>query len=240
MWTIAIALMFIGVSTFTKSQNPPADSLVFSCATFSPSLSEADLRTKFGADRVKSTDVPWGGGEGDYTPGTVLFEGIADLMVQIHWQDAAGKRFPDWVHISGPPTRWRTPAGITVGTDLRTIERLNGRPFRMNAFGSDVGGALISWDGGRLASQDAVDCRIMFRFREGSASARPPLFDEISRGDRNVSSGHPVMQALNPMVWSMTIGYERQRGSLSRSWMRFSTDWLARNSTMTCAIATNP
>jgi hypothetical protein len=210
VWTTAIALLLVCVCTFAESQTP-AGPLLFSCATFPPSLSEADLRAKFGNDRVKSTDVPWGGGEGDYTPGTVLFEGIADLMVQIHWQDAAGKRFPDWVHISGPPTRWRTPAGITVGTDLRTIERLNARPFRMNAFGSDVGGALMSWEGGRLISQDTPDCRVRFRFRESTIRPTAVRLDEITRGDRDVSSAHPAMQAMNPAVWKMTISYPPNR-----------------------------
>src|SRR5262245_16730316 len=210
MTRVILAAMVIAAAPTHANQSILGSQFVFSCAAFPSDLSEDTLVAKFGRANVKSAPVPWGGAEGDYTDGTILFEGVADRMVQIHWWDAAAKRNPDWVDIRGLPTRWKTPDGITVGTDLKTVERLNRRPFRMNAFGSDVGGAVMSWAGGRLAARDTGGCQIRFRFREASDGSKPGNYSQIARGDREVSSSHPAMQALNPMVWEMRLSYDRR------------------------------
>jgi hypothetical protein len=97
--------------------------------------------------------VPWGGAEGDYNEGTILFAAIPDARLEILWKDRQGKRVPDWVSIRGKQSRWRTPTGISLGTDLQTIERLNTRPFRLLGFGTDVSGTGMSWSGGAVAAE---------------------------------------------------------------------------------------
>jgi hypothetical protein len=113
--------------------------LSFSCRTFPADLSEEDLRSRFGS-RVATGLVPWGGAEGDYNEGTVLYGDMADAKVEIFWQDLVNKRRPQWISTRGTKGRWRTPGGIMLGTDLLTIEKLNRRPFRLIGFASDSTG----------------------------------------------------------------------------------------------------
>lgn len=185
------------------------DVLPFSCETFAPNLSEADLRLRYGAEHVKTAPVPWGGSEGDYTEGTVIFATDAAAKVEILWSDRIAKRKPEWVSVQGDRSRWRTHGGITLGTTLREIERANGRPFRLLGFGTDVSGTVMSWSGGRLSAHESRQCRVRLRLNadwDRIKDGQSPAFRGLS-GEREFSSGHPSMQSLNPAVYEMFLQY---------------------------------
>jgi hypothetical protein len=183
--------------------------LPFSCETFPPNASAAGLRERFGERHVQTASVPWGGAEGDYNEGTVLFGEDPDARLEIFWRDTVGQRNPGWVSVRGDRSRWRTPAGITIGTDLHTIEKVNRRPFRLLGFGTDVSGTVMSWSGGRLVEQDSTGCRLRLRLTpdwEKTEDGRSRLYLQLI-GERQFSSGQPAMQALNPSVYELLIQY---------------------------------
>ena len=128
--------------------------LPFSCATFGPNVDEGDLKRRFGSTNVTTGPVPWGGAEGDFNEGTILFADRADARLEIYWRDRSAKRNPEWIGIHGSRSRWQSTGGVMLGTDLKTVERLNGRPFRLNGWGTDLGGGCCSWGSGLLARQD--------------------------------------------------------------------------------------
>ena len=88
----------------------------FSCSTFPPNETEADLVKRFGAEKVTNALIEGGGAEGEMNPGTVLFAGRVDEKVEIFWKDKEAKRNPDWINIQGGTSRWRSPDGVTLGT----------------------------------------------------------------------------------------------------------------------------
>ena len=183
--------------------------LPFSCGIFSSTASEATLSARFGAANVKTGLVPWGGSEGDVNEGTVLFDSSPDAKLEIYWRDRANKRSPEWVSVRGGQSRWRSPSGITLGTSLRAIERLNARPFRLLGFGTDVSGTVMSWSGGRLDSQNTAECRVRLRLGrdwDQADPARNALIHQLI-GEDEYSSGHPAMQALDPTVYEMFLQY---------------------------------
>jgi hypothetical protein len=207
--SIVAALALLNSQT-TPSLSPP-EPLPFSCDTFGPFVDEGTLKVQFGNANVTTGLVPWGGAEGDYNEGTILFADRAEARLEIYWQNRVAKRTPEWVDIRGSRSQWRSPGGITLGADLKTVERLNGRPFRLIGWGTDVGGALYSWESGLLARQDADGCRIGFRFNSPDAAARPDLRALLRQvtGDRPYSSGHRAMQALNPRINEAVIVFTR-------------------------------
>ncbi len=182
--------------------------LEFSCRTFPPTVSESALTELFGRDHVRSALVDGGGAEGEQTPGTVLFPEEPDAKVQILWKLKEAKTNPFLVWIEGSSSRWQTPEGISFGTDLHTIERINRRPFRMAGFGFDGSGTVTSWTNGQLnTSGTGCQIRVSLGFEPASEHAK-----SISRqviGDHDFSSGHPAMQELNPRVYKMFIDYFR-------------------------------
>ena len=212
------AAAFIGFLLMTSDggramprQDLPLD---FSCSVFSANTSEAELVDRFGAENVTTALVPWGGAEGDYNEGTVLFPDSADARVEIFWADRKSKRRPEWVSVRGERSRWRSLRGITLGTDLLTIERLNRRPLRLSGFGHDGAGSVISWAGGRLEASGSESCDVRIRLLpqyeekgdQHSSSRRGNLASQVSR-DHSYSSGHPAMQALNPRVYELFLHY---------------------------------
>lgn len=209
LFTVVVGVTLVTGFVGAARQPVGGEPLPFSCETFSPAVSAAQLQKRFGAKHVQTAPVPWGGAEGDYNEGTVLFGDDPSARVEIFWNDAAVKRMPEWVSVRGDRSRWRTPAGITLGTDLRKIETLNGRPFRLLGFGTDVSGTVMSWSGGRLSAQDTPDCRVRLRLSvpsEATGNGRNPLFLQLT-GEREFSSGDPSMQSLNPAVYELLLQY---------------------------------
>lgn len=190
--------------------------LAFSCSTFSVDESQGDLVAHFGAENVITAPILGGGSEGEYNEGTVLFANSSDSRVEMFWKDKAANSRPEWVRVQGEQSRWRSPAGVTLGTDLQTIERLNRRPFRLAGFGFDGAGAVLSWAGGRLEIPSGSECglRIWLRPKDSrvddqlSPATRQRLANQVAK-DGNYSSGHPAMQALNPRVYKMILLYQR-------------------------------
>src|SRR5690606_18364940 len=109
-------------------------SATFDCAsTFPSNMSVADLRVKFGTEDVESGEVHLG--EGEYETGTILFPNDPSRRVEILWHDQSSNRFPRSVGALNSESSWKTPEGIVFGTDLKTVEARNSRPFRLRGYG---------------------------------------------------------------------------------------------------------
>jgi hypothetical protein len=206
---LVLVLVLVLVPMPVAHAQSPGKPLPFSCATFPPDISEADLRGRFGEKNVEAGLVEWGGAEGDLNPGTILFGDSEDGRLEIYWSDIGAKRRPEWISVRSweHGTRWRTPAGITLRTDLRTIERLNRRPFRLVGFDFDYGGTVLGWSGGQLEKESVPPCRVRVRMSPGELARDQARINAQVSGDREFSSGHPAMQALNPAVYELFLTY---------------------------------
>ena len=161
---------------------------------------------------MKTALVGWGGAEGDRTEGSLLFDGIEDARLEIHWRDTGNKRNPDWV-MSTAPTRGGGLLQVSASAPrCAELERANGAPFRLLGFGSDVQGTILPWQSERLGGATVDGCRVRIRLApdwrtlDQDAGA---LMNQL-KGEREYSSGHPAMQALNPTVSELSQYNYRQ------------------------------
>ena len=178
-------------------------------SVFGKDASAASLSERFGAANVRSAEIYLG--EGFYESGTVLFANSVEDRVEILWKNIQEQRMPKIVRISGARSHWRTTTGLTLGVDLLRIEKLNRRPFRLLGFAWDYSGTVMSWSGGSIGSPPAMPCTIRARLRpEGVQDAERQISYRQVLGDREFSSGHPAMQALNPSVYEVWLDYGRQ------------------------------
>jgi|ERR1019366_9228352 hypothetical protein len=204
--TVPLCVIGISVGLITSHSASP---LTLSCGAFAPTASVKSLQLEFGSPDVATDSLPLGATEGDMVPATELFPHDPRRRIAIVWHDTAGRRTPRFVQLRHGPTDWKTPEGITIGTSLRELEQLNGRPFHLAGFAFDGSGAVTSWDGGKLISLSAGSCRLVMFVnslgRLGPAAQRQ--YDQVS-GDRDFSSGHPAMQALNPRVSEILLQYQ--------------------------------
>ena len=176
---------------------------------------EAALLRTLGKAAVKE-DVEVG--EGMTEPGLVIYKSDPTRTLAVVWGDDKPAH-PASVFIcydsAAARCRWHTASGIGTGTTLRDLERRNGKPFEMVVWGSDVGGNVTSFDGGKLEQElksYGVLALNLAPHTDPQGEYIPKLTSEEAEavlGEKIVSSSHPVLQKLNPYVASMSLEFPR-------------------------------
>lgn len=172
--------------------------------------SEKDLVEIFGRQNVKQAEIDVG--EGETRPGTILFPDDPQKKIFILWRDPAARQGPESVSIRGKKTLWKTDRGITIGTPLKTVEKLNGRAFVMTGFGWDYSGTVLHSNGGRLgelgieSGDDIKDRTLLLRLAPAGALEGTPDYKAVL-GDGKFSSDNPAMKKLNPRVYEMIVEF---------------------------------
>jgi len=116
-----------------------------SVGPITPRSTRADLVKAFGAANVKNATIYLS--EGETVPGTVVFDKDPKRRLEITWTK---KKLVGDVKIVGSSSLWHTAEGITLGTTLAELQRLNGKPFKFSGFDWDYGGLIQGWQGGKL------------------------------------------------------------------------------------------
>lgn len=201
-WGIAAGLLAIGAIAVAAGK---ADSRTIAVGkrfgAVTVSTTRAQIAGIYGKANVKDAEIS--GPEGTTFPGTVVYGKRAADRFEIIWVDPKTKRKPELVRVSDAKTRWKTSHGITIGTSLKTIEKLNGKPLTLNGFGWDLGGGVISWNGGKLAKECYGKLLLTF-----DAIGEEKLTEkEASKvmGEREVRSNSPVMRKLDVRVEELAL-----------------------------------
>lgn len=169
--------------------------------------SEADLRRHYGPDAVDTARIQLG--EGETTPGTVLYPGDTLRRAEIIWQDTVNWRRPARLILRGSRSEWHVDGPISLGTSLHDLERLNGKPFTLAGFGWDYAGVITDWRGGGL---DSVLTGIKLYLDPGPGRDSSALYSQVL-GDRDYSSTLPAMQQLNPRVAQIFVDFDQSADS---------------------------
>ncbi len=169
--------------------------------------SAADLIAAYGTENVR--DEPYPLGEGQSEPGTVIFPDDSTKRVLILWNDLEKKALPLAARIDGAGSQWKTAEGLAVGTTLKRVEELNGKPFLLYGFGWDYGGQLVDSNGGALKDLPHEDPEGGFRGGALLLTFQPDAGadDSAVLGDGTFSSDLPAMQALDPKVSVIIVSF---------------------------------
>lgn len=163
---------------------------------------EEDLRRRYGANAVETSRIEIG--EGETMPGAVLYPGDSLRRLEIVWRDSLQRRRPRRAILRGDQSQWKVGQGISLGTSLKDLERLNGRPFTLAGFGWDYAGVITDWKGGKLGRPLAG---VKLYLDPGPAAYRSADYSQVL-GDRGYSSALPPMQQLNPRVAQIFVDFE--------------------------------
>ena len=162
--------------------------------------SVADLQAHFGRGNVTQARLrPTEEGAG--VVGTIIYAGDAKRRLEIEWKARSFGRSPARVTVYGTASEWGVAPGITLGTSLEEIERLNGGPFTLTGFGWEYSGTVLGWNGGALTPLGKATPRAVIRLRPA------PAREQEVRGDREFRSDSAPMQELNPRVYELVIDY---------------------------------
>jgi len=183
-----------------------AQSRITCAGVWDPETDEATLRRSFGGN-VLSAAIPMG--EGFEAEGAIIHPKSPQLTIDVIWKDSQKRRHPSQIRLSGFSEQ-KTFDGIGIGTTLKELERLNGRPFEMAGFDFDNSGTVTSWQGGRLETISRA-CEIKVRLEP--AFGRSPTREQVAArkattGDRVFKSSDPNMRVLNPSVYQVLLIYK--------------------------------
>jgi hypothetical protein len=169
---------------------------------------EPELLKLFGSQAVrKPIDI----GEGMTEPGLILYPDDPARRLAILWNDDKPVAHPATILICyeslNPPCRWHTSTGITFGTTLKDLERLNGKPFEMVVWGSDVGGNVTDYHDGALDRYLGLTLAPRID-KEGAylPHLTPEEFESV-QGEKWLASRDLVLQKLNPYVVAMHLEF---------------------------------
>lgn len=195
-----------GSPTAIESASPQAaaDFVIVAGQSFGPinaDATEESLKQQFGADKVKREKMYVG--DGIEMDGAVVFPNEPEKRVEVFWFEEDPKRV-QLVQIHGEKSEWKTAQGVTLGTTLQELEKLNGKPFAIMGLGWDFGGTVSDWKGGALDGLtlrcDATDVQL------SEAESATIL------GDQVVQSSLPAMQKANPKVSKITLAFPLPEG----------------------------
>ena len=189
-----------------------------------PDTTRADLERLFGKSNVRDQLVDTG--DVGPMPGTAVFPTMPSRRLAIFWSES-GTGEVAFVQICYQrqvgPCRWHTEDGVTLGTDLRTLEKLNGRAFQIEPWDYDAAGNISSWRGGKLANVfetegttwDGTPSRLWLTVepRKGTDAQLRKLLNEVSRQRQASLSGPPItlvsddpaVGSLHPAVTRITL-----------------------------------
>ncbi|MCC6726122.1 MAG: hypothetical protein IT258_16565, partial [Saprospiraceae bacterium] len=137
--------------------------------------------------------------DGMYGEGVVLFPDNQRRRVEIYWDETLDPKRPAYMRIEGDSTGvsdWKTSNGITVGTTLADLERLNGKPFDISGFGWDYGGFVTDWKGGSFNASTMIRLEPAGHFAPANVS-----------GEGTFSSDNADMVAAKPVVSRMEFRF---------------------------------
>jgi hypothetical protein len=147
---------------------------------------------------VAFTDVVLG--EGFTRPGAVVYPDDDALRLEVLWTDTLKVPRAEMVVLRGDSSDWRTPEGLTLGTTLAELERINGVPFRLTGFGWDYSGTVVDWNGGRLAPDSGTHRLVVRLLPDDDTDVPSGLL-----GDRDFASDDSAMAVLAPRVAEMYV-----------------------------------
>jgi hypothetical protein len=177
-----------------------AGSAEFSCTgPFGRDSSHAALVKAFGAQNVSHEKVDMEQG-GDTMPMTIVFPMDPKRRLMVQWHDDKGRRGLDRVVIRSPA--WSV-GGASVGMSLVEVERLNGKPFKIIDYDGDLGGGVMTWQGGKLETKLAGGCRLGASFALGAAESNLTQW----KGDNGLVSSDDAAfrSAAKPRLYELIV-----------------------------------
>lgn len=169
---------------------------------FGRDTSHEALVKAFGAENVvyKRIDAP----QGSTGMATVVFEQNRARRLLFEWRDERNRARPIYIGIDSK-SEWTAPHGVRIGMLIDHVQKLNGKPFRLNGFGWDLGGAArFGKHDGRLGNLPG-GCHLGLAFEPTTEGL--PLGGKYRplSGNVDLRSDMPLLREIRPVVVEILV-----------------------------------
>jgi hypothetical protein len=167
----------------------------------SPNDSAKSLMLRYGGEAVIQ-DGLYTGVEDITYKGLVLFPHAPDWRTEVSFTDETMSRVARLtLHNIAKAGHWNV-AGLTIGSSLAEVQKVNGKPFLVNDFASDGGGFVRNWKGGALSRPLPGNCRVAVRLGKDGAA-----LDELPSDGEYISSDNAKLVKWGPVVMQFDVNF---------------------------------
>jgi hypothetical protein len=173
---------------------PAADGAITCSSPVSVEDSAASLMHRYGEEAVIDDRLSTGVEDITYQ-GVVLLPQSPDRRIEIGFTDDTMRRIARLTLMDAKTSRWKV-AGVTLGSTLAEVQKINGRPFRIREFFTDGGGFVVDWKGGVLSRPlPGGGCFLGVRFGKAD-EAGSPTGDPIASDKADLRKWGPVVEQI--------------------------------------------
>jgi hypothetical protein len=158
----------------------------------------ADVARVYGEANVRLTRVHGAESDGG-SVAMVLFPDDSTRRIEVAFSDTINLRYPRMVTLRGSQSMWHTIAGVSLGTTVDELQKLNAKPFEFNGFGWDYGGQIVNWHGGVMGRDTSMAIRLDALHLFDNKPYRSVM------GERKVSSSNRLARELRPYVGEIDV-----------------------------------
>lgn len=170
---------------------------------FAKDSSHLKLAVKFDSRNVVFGQVD--GPEGSKIPASILFPNDPKRRLEVVWNNEAARTDIQVISINSN-SQWTAPKGLKLGLPITSVEKLNGRPFKLTGFGADGSVSVLGWEGGALSSLPG-GCKIGMRLL-ANPKAPEAARSAVGGGDKKeLLSNDKTLHEVKPTVGEILIGY---------------------------------
>ena len=179
----------------------PPPNVVTCNGVFAKDSGHLKLAIKYDARNITYGEVD--GPDGSKLNASIIYPNDPRRRLEVLWHNEAARSDTQLIAINGR-SQWVAPRGLKLGLPITTIEKANGRPFKLSKFGADGGASVLGWEGGALSTLPG-GCKVGIRLiadQKASEEARNAV-----NGDGELLSNDASLRAVKPTVAEILIGY---------------------------------
>lgn len=186
-----------------KAKKPAAKPTTVACGgVFAPGSNHEAIESAYGEKNVTFTEI-----ESDPAGGklmaTVIFPDDPKRRLEVVWRNEDVRSDIHRIAITGHST-WTGPTGLRLGMPLAAVEKINGKPFKLQGFDQSNASATIDWQDGALASlPGGCDIGVFF----AADPKAPQAAREEVAADQDFLSSDGAIRAVKPVVTEILFGY---------------------------------
>src|SRR4051812_24904057 len=189
---IACVVLLAGCPAF--AQNAPSAGPI-TCSTPVAAIDSAESLVRRYGKEAKIDDRLSTGLEDMTYKGLVLYPRAPESRIELAFtDDEKMNRVSSVSLIDSKTSRWNV-AGVTLGSTLADVQKINGGPFLMREFLTDGGGFVITWKDGVLGRPLPGGCAVAMRFGKGE-DMKAPAGDKISSDNVKLRKWGPVVEQI--------------------------------------------
>lgn len=188
-----------------QAKKPAKGATTVACTgAFAAGSNHEALEKAYDAKNVTFTEID-GGPDGSKLMATVVFPDDPKRRLEVQWRNEAARSDIYRIAITGRSS-WTGPKGLRLGMPLAEVEKINGKPFKLQGFDQANSSSALDWQEGALASLPG-GCEIGIFFAADPKT--PQTAREEAAPGQEFTSNDAAIRAMKPIVTEILFGYSQ-------------------------------